>query len=139
MQYCHRRLAPHEFDHELLWLLVSLGAFVSLTFWLAARLPTPQCAFHSLTGLPCPTCGATRAALQFLHGHFAASLFFNPLAFFGYCAIALFDLYAAGVLFLRSPRLRVSNFTRAEKLVIRGSIVALFVGNWLYLLVARPV
>jgi hypothetical protein len=138
MQYCRRRLAPQELDHELLWLLVSLGAFVSLAFWLTAGLPTPQCAFQSLTGLPCPTCGATRAAWQFLHGHFAASLFFNPLAFLGYCAIALFDLYAAGVLLLRSPRLRIRNFTRAEKLVIRGSILALFVCNWLYLLVARP-
>ena len=138
MQYCRRRLAPQELDHELLWLLVSLGAFVSLAFWLAARLPTPQCVFQSLTGLPCPTCGATRAAWQFLHGHFAASLFFNPLAFSAYCAIALFDLYAAGVLLLRSPRLRVRNFTRAEKAVIRGSVLALVVGNWLYLLVARP-
>ena len=138
MQYCRRRLVPQELDHELLWLLVSLGAFLGLAFWLSARLPTPQCAFHSLTGLPCPTCGATRAAWQFLHGHFAASLRFNPLAFLAYCGIVVFDLYALVALILRAPRLRLINFTPNERIFLRSLAVALIAANWLYLLAARP-
>ncbi len=138
MQYCRRRLAPQELDHELLWLLVSSGAFLGLAFWLSARLPMPQCAFRSLTGLPCPTCGATRAALQFIHGHFAASFRFNPLAFLAFCALIAFDFYALVVLLTRAPRLRLGNFSRTEKLAARSATVILLAGNWLYLLVVRP-
>lgn len=133
-----RPLAPQETDHELLWLLVSLGTFSSAALWFAARLPTPQCLFHSLTGLPCPTCGATRAAYQFLHGHFAASFFFNPLAFLTFCAVVIFDLYAVAVLMTRAPRFRLRNLTPAEKLLARGVAITLLAGNWLYLLTTRP-
>jgi hypothetical protein len=139
MQTYRRPLAPEETDYELTWLLVSLGTFLNLALWLAARLPTPHCAFHSLTGLPCLTCGATRAAWQFLHGHFAASFLFNPLAFLAYCAVLAFDLYALTVVTTRAPRLRFGNFSRSEKLLARWVVALLLAANWAYLLTARPV
>jgi hypothetical protein len=139
MRICRRRLAPREIDHELVWLLVSLGAGGGLMVWFWAHLPMPGCAFHSLTGLPCLTCGATRSALQFMHGHFITSLAFNPLAFASYCGIALFDLYAAAVLVLHAPRLRFEKFSNHEKKMLRGFVVALLVANWIYLLSAKIV
>jgi Protein of unknown function (DUF2752) len=138
MQHYHRQLAPQEIDHELVWLLVSVGTFLGLAGWFAARLPTPRCAFHSLTGLPCVTCGATRSAIQFFHGHFAASFLFNPLAFLAFCGWLAFDLYALVVLTARAPRLRFGNFSRAEKLLARGAVIILLAGNWIYLLTVRP-
>jgi len=138
MQYCRHRLPPEEIDHELLWLLISVSTFLALSLWLSAGLATPRCAFRAITGFPCLTCGATRSAWQFLHGHFLTSLRFNPLAFLAYCGIAIFDLYAIAVLIARTPRLRLSNFTRFEKLVVRILVIALLSGNWLYLVVARP-
>ena len=39
----------------------------------------PVCLFHSLTGLNCPGCGATRAAYQLLHGHLLRALHNNAL------------------------------------------------------------
>jgi hypothetical protein len=39
----------------------------------------PICLFHSLTGLNCPGCGATRAAYQLLHGHLLRALQDNAL------------------------------------------------------------
>ncbi len=138
MQPYRHQIAAQEIDHELIWFLVSLGTFFGLALWFAGRLPTPQCAFHTLTGLPCVTCGATRSASQFLHGHFAASLLFNPLAFVVYSGVAIFDLYAIVVLTTGAPRFRLRNFSRTERLLIRGSVIALLAGNWLYLLTARP-
>lgn len=134
MQLHWRKPAPQELDHELLWLTVSLGTGLALVGWFAAQLPTPRCAFHSLTGLPCVTCGATRAAIQFLHGHFGASFLYNPLAFLAYCGLLAFDLYALAVLATRAPRLRIENFAPGERLLARTVIIALLAGNWLYLL-----
>jgi hypothetical protein len=39
----------------------------------------PPCLFHSLTGLYCPGCGATRALYQMVHGHPASAFAMNPL------------------------------------------------------------
>ena len=139
MQITARRLAPQEVDHELVCLLVSLGTFAGLALWRWARLAMPRCVFHSLTGLPCVTCGATRSAWQFLHGHFLASLVFNPLAFLAYCGVLLFDLYAAAVLLSGSPRFRMHNFSHREKAILRGLVVSALAANWLYLIAAKIV
>ncbi|MGI8891670.1 MAG: DUF2752 domain-containing protein [Chthoniobacterales bacterium] len=138
MQLERRSLTSEEIDHELLWLLVSLGSAMVLAVWLGTRLPTPQCVIHHLTGLPCPTCGATRSAWQFLHRNFNNSLRFNPLAFLAYCAIVAFDLYALCILLTRSPRFRLVNFKPAEKLILRSAAVAILLGNWVYLLAVPP-
>ena len=133
-----RSLAPQEINHELIWLLVSLGGAIGLAAWLAARLPTPQCTFYSLTGLPCVTCGATRSAFHFLHGHFLTSFLFNPLAFLAFCGVVVFDFYALAVLITGAPRLRFSDFSFAQKRLLRGAAILLLAANWLYLLIARP-
>jgi hypothetical protein len=39
------------------------------------------CTFRSITGLPCPFCGTTRAFGAFSQGQFLESLRLNPLAF----------------------------------------------------------
>jgi hypothetical protein len=138
MRAYRHQIATEEIDYELVWLLVSLGAFLGLALWFAARFPTPQCVFHALTGLPCVTCGATRSAFQFLQGNFSASLFFNPLAFLAYCIVLAYDLYALVILSTRASRLRFGNFSRSEKLLVRGAVIILLAGNWLYLLTVRP-
>ncbi len=138
MRAYRHQIATQEIDYELVWLLVSLGAFLGLALWFAGRFPTPQCVFHALTGLPCVTCGATRSAFQFLHGHYSASLFFNPLAFLGYCSVLAYDVYALIILATRAPRLRIVNISRSEKHLARGTVIILLAGNWLYLITVRP-
>src|SRR5205814_9034423 len=77
MQLCRRQLAFGETDHELIWLSVSVASLGLAATWLSLGLPWPQCAFHTITGHPCATCGMTRSAIQFFHGHFFAALRWN--------------------------------------------------------------
>src|SRR5216110_2371064 len=131
---CRHRLAPHEIDHELLWLSVSLGSLCVAVLWFALGLPWPRCVFHELTGLPCVTCGMTRSAIQFFHGNFLAALRWNPLIFAFLCGVTVFDLYAFTVIAICAPRLRITFQTEAGKNSTRRIVIAALALNWVYLL-----
>ncbi len=121
----------------MIWLAVTVGAALLATTWLTLRLPWPTCTFRSLTGLPCVTCGATRASLSFFHGHLGAALHFNPLVFVGLCAIALFDLYAVLALTTGARRVRMSFPKTGTRKVALACVLIAGAGNWIYLLRAH--
>ena len=127
-----RRVGPGELDHELIWLLVSVTAAVMAAVWLALHLPWPRCGFLALTGVPCFTCGATRAGLAFLQGNFLEAWRLNPLVSAAFAAVAVFDLYAFAVLVSRAPRARISlTHPRARRVMIT-LLAVLAVANWTY-------
>jgi hypothetical protein len=134
MQLTRRRLAPNELDHELIWLTVSLGSLGLAIVWFALRLPWPQCIFLAVTGHPCVTCGATRSAIAFFHADFWSAWKWNPLVFLFLSGLSIFDAYAFAVLVIRAPRLRIVQFTPAQKIVLRLLAVILVLSNWIYLL-----
>ena len=134
MQLSRRLLAPDETDHELIWFSVSLISLGAAVIWFALGLPWPRCAFHDLTGLPCVTCGMTRCAIQFLHGHFLAAWKWNPLVFAVLCSLSIFNAYAVAVVVAHAPRLRISLSTSGEKKSARTIVIAMLALNWFYLL-----
>lgn len=86
------------------------------------------CALHALTGFPCPTCGATRAATALSHGRIAAALAWNPLAALCLSAGLVGGPVAPAWVLMRGPlpTWRPGRWTR----VLVGALLA---GNWLYL------
>jgi len=138
VQIVRRPLALGETNHELIWLSVSAGGLALAATWLGLNLPWPICLFHALTGRPCLTCGATRSAIAFFHAHFLAAFEWNPLAFLCYCALSLFNVYAFATVVMRTPRLRIVQVNPGEKKFVRGSVIALLVLNWAYLVLANP-
>jgi hypothetical protein len=129
-----RRRSAHGLDHELIWLVVSLGSFALGAGWLAIGLPWPQCPFHAVTGWPCVTCGATRSTIAFLHGDVLSALRWNPLVWAALCGLVVFDLYAAIVLIGRTPRLRIVDWSVGNKKMVRSAAIILLALNWIYLL-----
>jgi hypothetical protein len=138
MQLVRRPLAPAETDHELVWLFVCAGSFVFAIAWRVLDLLWPACLFHLITGHPCATCGATRAAMALFHGQFLMALKWNPLAFFAYVSLIAFCFYAFVTVITHAPRLRIVQVGAGEKKLLRSSAIALFLGNWIYLLIAIP-
>src|SRR3954465_14122762 len=112
MRLVWRRIGPDEFNHELVWLVVSIAAAVGGITWLSLGLPTMRCPFLAMTGYPCLTCGATRCSIAFAHANFGAALAWNPLATIVLCGLALFNVYALIVLLARLPRLRIVAWTQ---------------------------
>ena len=137
MRLVWRRVPSEDFNHELVWLAVSVAAVIGGGVWLALGLPWLTCPFRAVTGYPCLTCGATRCAIAFSHGHLSMAWSWNPLAFIALCGVALFDLYAVVVLLTRGPRLRAIDWTRAEKNSVRVVVILLMLVNWVFLLAHR--
>lgn len=137
MRLAWRQIPPEEFNHEQVWLVVSVAAFIGGAVWLQVGLPRLRCPFLAVTGYPCLTCGATRCTVAFFHGNFPVAWSWNPLAFLALAGVVLFDLYALIVLVARLPRIRVVDWTASEKNAVRIAVVAVVVVNWVYLVAHR--
>ncbi|MGB8354106.1 MAG: DUF2752 domain-containing protein [Chthoniobacteraceae bacterium] len=131
-----RPLCKGEIDHEFLWLAVSGASLGVAAAWMKSPLPLPACVFHQLTGMPCPTCGATRCVRDFIGGHFGAAFAWNPLVFCALTGIVLFDFYALAVLLFRLPRARISITSRTVGNWLRFAVIVLVATNWMYLIEA---
>ena len=98
----------------------TVGALLALP--LAAILPSdgagiPVCLFHSLTGLPCPGCGLTRAFSSLLHGQAAAAFAYHPFVFL---LLPLFAIMAAHNFLPARARQELEQFCRSHDRVIRS-------------------
>lgn len=126
-----RHLETGETDAELLVIAASAGSLIYAGAWLATGLPAPRCAFHAITGCPCPTCGATRCVMALLHGHVAQAIGWNPLAFIGLVLLAVLNIYSGVALAARLPRFRFS-IGASEGRILRVAFVILVTANWAY-------
>lgn len=116
----------------LLWGLVAL-ALVAMSPWAAQVVDSaPACPVKSISGLPCPTCGASRAAAALAGFDPVSALRLNPLV-----AVAWMVLVIGGLAALvwsiggrALPRLPV-RLSQSERLA--GA--TLLAANWLYLVV----
>lgn len=91
----------------------------------------PPCFFHQLTGLPCPTCGGTRAALALRAGDLALALHLNPLVTSALALLVGGGLVAGLVALaghgVKEPA-RYPGWTRA-------AVVLVLAANWIWLIV----
>ncbi len=112
-------------------LVVLWGALILATIILQRRAGTDfsLCAFKNLTGLPCPSCGSTRAAEALLAGHPVRAWLFNPLV----CtAIAVAGVVlAVRLVSARAIRLEMSH---REVHAVTAVLILLLLINWAYLI-----
>jgi len=96
----------------------------------------PSCVFRDLTGIPCPTCGATRSVVHLARGEFFASFGMNPLVSLCFVIAALAFFYSLITRIVGIPRLGVI-LSDQEKNIIRFGTVTLILINWCYLILSR--
>ncbi len=128
-----RKLNAGETDHEVIWPMVSAACLILALIWIRLQLPVPACAFHAATGLPCPTCGATRAVVALLDGKVWEAWKLNPLVFASISAICVFDAYAVIAWWLRGWRLRTTFGPTLQRAAVRGAVIGAVALNWIYL------
>jgi hypothetical protein len=104
----------------------------------AARFPqiitlSPSCVFQVLLGIPCPTCGSTRAVLHLSHGEIIAALAFNPLISSCFLAAVLYFLYSIIAIASGMPRIGCT-LSEGDKNTVSTGVVILVLMNWMYLI-----
>ena len=114
--------------NKLLKIIVGIGfpALVGgIIFWaIFVRLPLP-CIFQSITGLLCPSCGATRAIISLFRGDFAAAVSYNAFVVFMLAPVAALSLYIYfGILF--GYLKKISQKRKLSLLLFVTAIVFLF-------------
>ena len=113
-----------------------IGLLAAAAVWLLRldRIPLTFCVFKGLTGLPCPTCGSTRALGLLFARDFAGALRMNP---FTTVVASVVAAWAVADLILL-PRRRALGLEVSSRLgfALRVGALALFLANWVYLVAA---
>lgn len=120
-----------------------VGAFLS-AFGVAAagaagalqldRLGLTLCMFKRLTGLPCATCGSTRAFTHLARLDLAGAVALNPLAALAAVVVAAWG--AIDLLLLLRGRTLSIELPAGEARALGFVLLAAFVLNWAYVLAA---
>lgn len=99
-------------------------------------LPIEVCAFKRFTGLPCPTCGLTRALCHALRGDWMVSLRYHPAGIFvaailiGWMFVSAAEAVRGQPLIDPRSRLQTSLLTVGVALSLVSWIVRLASGSW---------
>jgi hypothetical protein len=138
------------FDVSVIILPFLLFGFLLARF--AARLFNllPACIFRQITGVPCPSCGATRAGLALAQGDLLVALSYNPLAvislgiLFGWSMFCVFEKWSSGAVSSKLSKMMAKIFGAdyvSAKFKMRQRLRWLAIGaiilNWIYLIVTR--
>jgi len=129
------RLAqPGEWAFAWVWFAAAVAAPLLAWAWLRLGTPTPGCAFHRLTGYPCPTCGSTRAVVALLAGRPLRALSWNPLTVL---AMGAFEIGGIAAPLWLAAGGRVPVLEGRLPWWARFGALALVLLNWVYLVVRR--
>ncbi len=124
---------PGQIEYGIIYGGAALAALAAVR--LLPVLPfVPQCPFRTLTGLPCPTCGATRSLIHLAHGDIIDALMMNPLAAGGVLVAVFLFFYGIAALLFHIPRFGFL-FTENESKAVRAGFASLLFAQWIYLVV----
>jgi hypothetical protein len=124
-------------DHELIWGGIGLAAVAASAFLPLLDLieyTGYRCPFRFLTGLPCPTCGATRAFVAMGALRLREAFALNPLAAAFWVFTVLYVLYAFATLALGLRRVRITNVGKWERRIAVAAVCLLLTLNWAYMI-----
>jgi uncharacterized protein DUF2752 len=97
------------------------------------RMPVTFCMFKAVTGLPCLTCGTTRAFARLFALDLRGAVIMNPLS--AAVALALVPWGLADLLLLPKGRALALEVSPGVAPFLRVTAVTLLAVNWAYLMV----
>jgi hypothetical protein len=114
-------------------IFAGIGLVAGAAVWLLGldRIPLTLCVFKGLTGLPCPTCGSTRALGRLFALDLPGALAMNP--FTTLVAVILAGWGAADLALLTRRQSLGVEVSPPIGFALRVLALVLFLANWVYL------
>lgn len=113
------------------WGGAALASAAAAPFARTLAAGAPACAFHAVTGVPCPTCGGTRALVALAGLDVGAAFAWNPLVTLAAAAFVLGGLVA---LVLAARGRGVADV--APRPWLRAFAALALAANWAYVVAA---
>lgn len=121
-----KALGPIRVKGLLVFVATSVALLLSMVTTSSSGMP--PCLFHTVTGIPCASCGMTRAFLELGHGHFGAAVQHNlasPLVY-----AAAWVLLGAAFLQVRQGQEHITALWRNVKGVALPTIISILAIGW---------
>jgi len=118
----------HRLSIHFIWMFILMAVLAIARF-----MPLNKCPFHAITGYPCLSCGATRAAEALFAGDFSGMIAYNPLIVLFCIGLFFFSLFKfAEFIFRFRIVMRIGN---NYALAMRILAVIAVIANWAFLIV----
>jgi len=122
-----------------LYILVLLSCAVGNS-WLIMHLHSswvnvvgPVCLLKKATGIPCPSCGATRSMIALIHGDFLKAILWNPMGLLLFGGLIIFPFWLMHDLTLKKNSFHVF-YATVEKTItqkhVAWPLIVLILLNW---------
>jgi len=133
MQIVFRKRTTGDIEYGIIF-----GGMSLVTLIIARIMPVlslaPSCFFKTITGIPCPTCGATRSVVYLASGEISAAIIMNPLVALCVLAAVLIFFLSLVTLAFDLPRINMV-LTTEEGNAMRSGVIILILVQWAYLIV----
>lgn len=115
--------------------LTCLGYFwISVKYYGLMLKDSSICLIRNITGLPCPSCGITRALVLFANGNFTEGLITNPLALIVGIGLFVFPVWIIVDLMLNNSSFlafyQKSENTLKQNKFISIPLIVIVLVNW---------
>ncbi|MEY3577428.1 MAG: hypothetical protein RL394_1011 [Bacteroidota bacterium] len=122
-----------------LYVLIMLFCLSGYT-WLVMHLDSrwanvvgPVCVFKKATGIPCPSCGATRSMIALINGDFLKAVLWNPIGLLLLGGLAIFPFWLLHDLALKKNSFHLF-YASVEKTIrqkhVAWPLIVLILLNW---------
>ncbi len=111
-------------------------------FWLVFNYNTYRqndgitvCFIKNVTGIPCPSCGSTRAVEALIHGHLVESILWNPIGLILTTLVIVLPIWI--LIDLARKQNSLFDFYQRAEIVLRQRkyaipAITLLVANWIW-------
>ncbi len=132
MRITFKKRKTGELDYGIIY-----GGISIIVLFIGGTMPVlslmPSCAFRRLTGIPCPSCGATRSVVALARGDVIASFMMNPLTALCFLAGVLIFLYSLATIAFALPKINML-LSSKEEIALKASVIVLILAQWIYLI-----
>jgi hypothetical protein len=133
MRFYLKKRTPNRIEFGIIY-----GGIALLMLCVGRLLPVlsiaPDCVFKELTGMPCPTCGATRSVVHLAHGEIISAIAMNPLITL--CLITATVYFVASIVLVAFDLPRVTFILDdKETNVTKVIAVMILLIQWAYLII----